>query len=242
MSINLKDIIYKKNTHEILNIDELKINNGKTIGMMGPNGAGKSTLVKIMALLEPPTKGQLYMDGQAIDLQNPPLHVRRKFSIALQQSLLFDTTVFHNVAIGLKLRKCSKKYIEERVSYWLEMFQISHLEKKHATHLSGGEAQRVNLARAMAINPDILFLDEPFSALDFPTKIQLLSDLKNIIEEMQLTTIFVSHDLMEIKYIADQLIIIMNGQVKQVGATNDVINNPNDATKDFIKKWDILNN
>lgn len=242
MSIDLKDIIYKKHTHEILNINELSMSSGKTIGIMGPNGAGKSTMVKIMALLEPPNNGCLVMDGQPIDLQNPPLQVRRKFSIALQQSLLLNTTVFQNVAIGLKLRKSPKKYIEEQVRYWLEMFQISHLEKKHAAHLSGGEAQRVNLARAMAINPEILFLDEPFSALDFPTKIQLLSDLKKIIKEMELTTIFVSHDLMEIKYIADELVIIMDGQVAQVGDTREVINHPNEVTQEFIKKFDLLLN
>lgn len=242
MSIDLRNITYKKNNHEILSIPELQMRSGKTIGIMGPNGAGKSTLVKIMALLEPPTEGKLSFKGQPIDLQNPPLQMRRKFSIAMQQSLLFNTTVFNNVAIGLKLRKLPKRRIEEQVRYWLETFQIPHLEKKHAAHLSGGEAQRVNLARAMAVNPEILFLDEPFSALDFPTKIQLLSELKKIIKEMQLTTIFVSHDLMEVKYISDELIIIMDGKVKQIGATDDVVNHPNEATRDFIKKWDVLNN
>lgn len=238
--INLKNISYQIKNHEIIHIDQLRMNRGDTLGIMGPNGAGKSTLIKIMALLEPPTNGEISIHNKAINTQNVPLHIRRKFSIALQQSLLLDTTVFHNVAVGLKLRKYSKKVIEEQVNYWLDLFQISHLAKKHAAFLSGGEAQRVNLARAMIINPEILFLDEPFSALDFPTKLQLLSDLKEIIKKLKMTTVFVSHDLMEIKFLTDQMIIMMDGKIKQAGKTKEVIEHPNEATKGFINKWKML--
>lgn len=238
--ISLKNITYKIKRHQIIHIDELTVNSGDILGVMGPNGAGKSTLIKIMALLEPPTEGELAIHNKLMNAEKIPLHVRRKFSIALQQSLLLDTTVFQNVAVGLKLRKCNKRTIEEQVNYWLEMFQISHLAKKHAAHLSGGEAQRVNLARAMVINPEIIFLDEPFSALDFPTKLQLLTDLKEIIKKMNMTTVFVSHDLMEVKYLTDQMIIMMDGKIEQAGSTIDVIKNPNKATKDFIDKWKML--
>jgi tungstate transport system ATP-binding protein len=115
----------------------------------------------------------------------------------------------------------------------MEQFQISHLAKKNAHFLSGGEAQRVNLARAMIVEPEILFLDEPFSALDFPTKIKLMDDFKAIINSAETTTVFVSHDLMEINYLTNHLAIIVNGEVKQYGPTQRVLEHPNSATNEL---------
>lgn len=238
--IKLNNIEFQVKDRKILSVNELVINPGDILGIMGPNGAGKSTLVKIMAMLESPTSGTFEIHNKPIDVNKVPLNLRRKFSIALQQSLLLNTTVFNNVAVGLKLRKFDKKAIEEKVNYWLEMFQIPHLAHKHSANLSGGEAQRVNLARAMIVDPEVIFLDEPFSALDFPTKLQLLSDLKEIIEKLNMTTVFVSHDLTEVKYLTDQMIVIMDGKIAQSGSTEDVIENPNEKTKSFIRKFDML--
>lgn len=238
--IRLKDLTYTIKNRTIIQVDELTINEGDVIGIMGPNGAGKSTLVKMLALLEPPTTGDIFIHEEKVDAKKIPLEYRRKFSIALQQSLLLDASVYQNVAIGLKLRKFKKKEIDEQVNYWLDLFQISHLAHKHAAFLSGGEAQRVNLARAMIIRPEVLFLDEPFSALDFPTKLQLLSDLKEIIKEFNMTTVFISHDLTEVKYLTEQMIVIMDGKIAQTGLTKDVIDHPNDTAEEFIKKWRTL--
>jgi tungstate transport system ATP-binding protein len=205
--------------------------------MMGPNGAGKSTLLKVMAFLESRTSGEILYRGQVIPKGIPTLELRRKFSVALQQTLLLDGSVFNNVAIGLKLRKLPKAVIKEKVALWMDQFQISHLAKKNAHFLSGGEAQRVNLARAMIVEPEILFLDEPFSALDFPTKIKLMEDFKQIIEAAGTTTAFVSHDLMEINYLTNRLAIIVNGEVKQSGPTQRVLEHPNPATAPFLNEW-----
>lgn len=238
--IKLNDIIFQVNDRRILSVDELIVDQGDILGIMGPNGAGKSTLVKIMALLDKPTSGKITIHNEPIDLNRVPLQLRRKFSIALQQSLLLDTTVFQNVAVGLKLRNTNKKTIEEKVNYWLEMFQISHLANKHSGNLSGGEAQRVNLARAMVLDPEVIFLDEPFSALDYPTKIQLLNDMKEIVNKLNMTTVFISHDLTEIQYLTKQMIVIMDGEIAQAGLTKDIIENPNELTKPFLQRFQVL--
>jgi tungstate transport system ATP-binding protein len=235
--IGLKNITYIAHNKTILDIPEFQIHAGEFLGIMGPNGAGKSTILKVLAFLENQSSGEILYKGQVITAGNAPLELRRRFSIALQQSLLLDGTVFHNIAIGLTLRKVSKNIIKEQVAHWLELFGISHLAKKNALYLSGGEAQRVNLARAMIVEPEILFLDEPFSALDFPTKIKLMEDFKDIIEAAHTTAVFVSHDLMEINYLTNRLAIIVNGEVKQVGPTPRVLEHPNASTASFLNEW-----
>ncbi|MFP7297344.1 ABC transporter ATP-binding protein [Neobacillus niacini] len=235
--IELKNITYQANKKNILTIPEFQIEEGEFLGIMGPNGAGKSTLLKVMALLDSISGGAIFYRGEAIVNGTPSLHLRRKFSVALQQSLLLEGSVFQNIAIGLKLRKVPKTVIKEKVSIWMDQFQISHLAKKNAHFLSGGEAQRVNLARAMIVEPEMLFLDEPFSALDFPTKIKLMDDFKGIIEGSGTTTVFVSHDLMEINYLTNSLAIMVNGEIKQYGPTHRVLEHPNSATSPFLNEW-----
>lgn len=235
--LKLEQVTYEKQERTILSIPTFSIQQAEIIGIMGPNGAGKSTLLKLLAMLDSPTNGSIYFKDTQLTEQNMTIDMRRKFAIALQQSLLLNTTVYQNVALGLKLRKLPKNEIKEKVEYWLEKFNISHLIKKHAHHLSGGEAQRVNLARAMILEPEVLFLDEPFSALDFPTKVQLLKELKEILTSTKTTTVFVSHDLLEVKFLTERLAILMNGEVRQIGPTLEVIDQPNDMTAPFIQEW-----
>ncbi|MEH7333202.1 ATP-binding cassette domain-containing protein [Neobacillus drentensis] len=235
--IELKNITFTAQHKTILDIPHFQIHPGEFLGIMGPNGAGKSTLLKLLSFLERSSSGEILYRGQVITKGNAPLDLRRRFSIALQQSLLLDGTVYQNIAIGLKLRKISKVEIKEKVEHCLNLFGISHLAKKNALHLSGGEAQRVNLARAMIVEPEILFLDEPFSALDFPTKIKLMEDFKQIISETKTTAVFVSHDLMEVNYLTNRLAIIVNGEVKQSGPTPMVLEFPNSSTSPFLNEW-----
>ncbi|HAQ06663.1 MAG TPA: ABC transporter [Bacillus bacterium] len=223
----------------LLSIPHFQIQAGDVLGIMGPNGAGKSTFIKALSLLELPAQGSIILKGKDIT-KNLAIETRRKFAVAMQQPFLLDMNVYHNVAIGLKLRKLSRHEIKTRVTYWLDKFKISHLSKTHAFELSGGEAQRVNLARAMVLEPEILFLDEPFSALDFPTKVQLLKDIKAIIQQTNTTTVFVSHDLMELKYLARSLVILMDGEIKQSGPTSEVLSSPNTSTAPFINEWQSL--
>lgn len=235
--LKLENITYAVQDRTILQIPSLAIEEGEIIGIMGPNGVGKSTLLKLLSLLDSPSDGSLFFKDTMLSAQKVTIEMKRKFAIALQQSLLLNTSVYQNVALGLKIRKLPKREINEKVEYWLNKFNIAHLAQKHAYHLSGGEAQRVNLARAMVIGPEVLFLDEPFSALDFPTKVQLLKELKEILKATETTTVFVSHDLLEIRYLTDRLAILMDGEIKQLGNTLDVIEHPNEITASFIQEW-----
>lgn len=239
--ITVKNLEVKAGKKVLLSIPHFEIQEGEVLGIMGPNGAGKSTLIKALALLERPALGSIILKDKDIT-KEMTLEMRRKFAVAMQQPLLLDTSVYQNIAVGLKLRKLPRQEIKSKVTYWLEKFQISHLAKKHAHHLSGGEAQRVNLARAMVLEPEILFLDEPFSALDFPTKVQLLKDIKSIIHQTKTTTVFVSHDLMELKYLAENLAILMDGELKQNGPAEEVLSSPNSSTAAFINDWKTLLN
>ena len=238
--IRLEEMEYSVPGKRILSIPHLTIEKGVTYGIMGPNGAGKSTLLKIISLLDSPTNGDVYFKHEKITAKKVTLEQRRKIAIALQQSLLLNTSVFKNIALGLKIRNVPRGEIKQKVHYWLETFNIPHLANKHAYQLSGGEAQRVNLARAMILEPEILCLDEPFSALDFPTKMKLIHDFKSILTSTGTTAIFVSHDLLEMKSLTDQLFILMNGELQQHGKTNEVIEHPNEASKPFINEWKSL--
>lgn len=238
--IRLKNIQFNSKDRTILSVPDLSIFQGETLGIMGPNGAGKSTLVKILACLQPPSNGQYFYKNTELSPEKTSLEQRRKWAVVLQQTLIFDTTVYHNVAAGLKIRKVPKAMIKEKVEFWLEKFGIAHLAKKNAHQLSGGEAQRVSLARALILDPEVLYLDEPFSALDYPTKVKLLKDFSSILKETNTTTIFISHDLAEVKFLTDRLAVIMNGEIKQFGKTKEVIEHPNEETASFLNELTLL--
>ncbi|OCA87989.1 ABC transporter [Bacillus sp. FJAT-27225] len=222
---------------KVLDIPEFTIYSGDFLGVMGPNGAGKSTFLKIASFLEAPVAGTISYKNEPVPAGGASLELRRRFSIALQQPLLLDTTVFQNIAVGLKLRRLARREINERVELWMDRFQISHLARKNARFLSGGEAQRVSIARAMIIEPEILFLDEPFSALDFPTKIKLMEDFREIFADSGTTAMFVSHDLMEVKFLTSRLAIMVNGEITQTGPTQEIIDQPNSQSAPFLEVW-----
>lgn len=217
-------ISWKQGHKTILQSINLHLSPGECVGLIGPNGSGKSSLLKILAFLETPTSGQLYFRNQAVP-KSVPLSIRRKIAIVFQESLLLNTGVFENVAMGLKIRGFSKGEIQERVEFWLEQFGVSHLSKQSSRSLSGGEAQRVSLARAFAIKPDVLFLDEPFSSLDAPTKEGLRIDLAKVFKSTHTTTVLVSHDFKDIDQLADRALILLNGQVMAEGSPAEILKN-----------------
>ncbi|AET66954.1 ATPase component of ABC-type sugar transporter [Desulfosporosinus orientis DSM 765] len=223
--LEAQEITWKQDHKTILQSINFHLLPGECVGLIGPNGSGKSSLLKILAFLETPTSGLLFFQGQSVP-KNVPLAIRRKIAIVFQESLLLNTRVFDNVAVGLKIRGVSKETIKQRVDYWLEQFGVIHLSKQLARSLSGGEAQRVSLARAFAIEPDVLFLDEPFSALDAPTKEALRVDLAKVFKTTQTTTVLVSHDFKDIAHLANRAMILLNGQVAAEGAPTELLQNP----------------
>lgn len=223
--LKAKEISWEQDNRTILQTVNFHLQPGECVGLIGPNGSGKSSLLKILAFLETPTSGQLYFQGQSIP-KSVPLSIRRKIAIVFQESLLLNTRVFDNVAMGLKIRGLSKGKIREKVDYWLEQFGVTHLSKQSARSLSGGEAQRVSLARAFAIEPDVLFLDEPFSALDAPTKEGLRVDLAKVFKSTQTTTVIVSHDFKDIAHLTNRALILLNGHVAAEGSPTELLRNP----------------
>ena len=208
----LENIIVTKNDKSILQVEKFIVEEGKIIGIVGPNGAGKSTLMKVMAFLEEPSKGEIFFQGENVT-NRIGIEQLRRIAMVFQQPLMLNTTVFKNVAISLKLRKRSKQEIKDKVEHWLKRFGILHLQNRNAKTLSGGEAQRVALARAMVFEPMLLFLDEPFTALDLPTRKKLLEDFKQVLMETKTTTLFVSHDYQEVKFLCEEMALVYDGHL-----------------------------
>ncbi len=219
--LEARGIQFTRGRREILNIERFSLAEGETIALIGPNGAGKSTLLQIMALLLKPDRGVVEFRGTPANRANA-LAFRRRMAVVFQEPLLLNTTVFHNVAAGLKLRGISGPQIKKRVNYWLERLGILDLAGRRAHHLSGGEAQRVSLARAFALEPEVLFLDEPFSALDFPTRLTLLHDLGRLLQDTGVATVFVTHDFAEVPYLTDRVAVLKDGRLFKTGTFEEV--------------------
>jgi len=201
-----------KDKKEILKVDQLDLGPGEVLSVLGPNGAGKSTLLQVMALLLPPSAGQVSFRGEPVTRRNALL-IRRRMAVVFQEPLLLNTTVRNNVAQGLKLRGVPRTEIGPRVEFWLGRLGISHLAGRGNRHLSGGEAQRVNLARALALQPEVLFLDEPFTSLDYLTRTDLLVEISQIIRENGITTFFVTHDYSEVSCFGGQALVLNGGRI-----------------------------
>lgn len=196
----------------ILEVEQLALNEGQILGVMGPNGAGKSTLLKVLASLQSPSSGEIKYRGQ--DLRELDLiKWRRRTAMVFQEPLLLDTTVFDNVATGLKIRGVPPQQQKPKVNEWLEKLNINHLAQRSIRYLSGGEAQRVSLARAFVLEPEILFLDEPFSSLDSSTRENLLEEIEKILRSTQVTTVFVTHRQSEAFALADTLCRMDSGRI-----------------------------
>ncbi len=210
----------------VLEVGQLTVRRGETLGLIGPNGAGKSTLLRVLGLLERPERGEVRLDGQPVPWGRELLAARRRFATVFQEPLLADTTVERNVALGLALRRTPGAEARGRAERWMSRFGILPLTGRQARTLSGGEAQRTSLARAFAIEPDVLLLDEPFSALDPPTREDLLRDLQGILRETAVTTVFVTHDRNEALRLGDRVGVLLEGRLAQLGTPEAVFGRP----------------
>ncbi len=208
---------------DILDIPELVVKRNEVLVLLGPNGAGKSTLLMIAAGLRMPSKGRIYFSDNQ-ELSN--LEYRRKVSTVFQTPLLLTGTVESNIASGLSFRNLPKVEVKRRVNYWMEMLHITHLAKRKAAVLSGGEAQRVSLARAFCLETELILMDEPFSSLDTPTRLELIEELRNVLKKTNQTCIYVTHDLEEALTIGDRIGILFDGKLHQIGNAQDVFNHP----------------
>ena len=225
----------------ILDAPSFEVQEGQTLAVIGPNGAGKSTLLRLLGFLEHPTEGRVLFRGQPVQPYGNLLMVRRRMASVFQEPLLTDGTVEGNVALGLRLRRVDSTEVSRRVQESMATLGIGHLAKRRTRTLSGGEAQRVSLARALVLDPEVFLLDEPFAALDPPTREGLLVDLKAILDKRRITTIFVTHDRNEALALSDQVAVMIGGRVLQMDMPERVFAEPlNEDVARFVGIETIL--
>jgi tungstate transport system ATP-binding protein len=225
--LQIRDLVVTRGGRTVLQVDELDVQKGEVLAVVGPNGAGKSTLLLALARLIRAQRGRILFNGQPAGAESDTAY-RRRLALVLQDALLFDLSVFDNVALGLRFRGVAPKEIAPRVNAWLERLGVAGLKDRRATRISGGEAQRVSLARALVLGPELLLLDEPFAALDPPTRARLLDDLRVILPETGTTTVFITHNLDEARRLAGRMAIFLDGKVRQVGAPDQILAAPAD--------------
>ena len=217
------------------------IEKGKLIGLLGPSGSGKTTILRMLAGLEHQDSGDIFIDGKLVNNLPPN---ERGIGFVFQNYALFPyLTVYENIAYGLKVQKRDKEFISQRVKELLELVGLPGLEKRYPEQLSGGQKQRIAFARALAPNPQLLLLDEPFAAIDAKVRKELRTWLREMITKIGITSIFVTHDQDEAIEVADEIVITNQGRVEQVGNPVDIYLSPKTPfVAQFIGQSTIIEN
>ncbi|MFH1028350.1 MAG: ABC transporter ATP-binding protein, partial [Pseudomonadota bacterium] len=213
---------------QVIDLPRFSVTADQKVAVIGPNGAGKSSFLLGLACLINRDGGRISFNGSEVT-QHDENTYRRQIAMVFQEPLLFDTTVLDNVAEGLRIRGTRRSEARELGMESLELFKIGHLAGRSAHKLSGGEAQRVSLARAFAVKPKLILMDEPFSSLDLPTRIVLAEDLGRILHESGTAAIIATHDRIEALRVVDRLVVMDKGTIVQEGSPAEVMENPVNA-------------
>ncbi|MDB2150505.1 ABC transporter ATP-binding protein [Clostridium butyricum] len=239
MYVELKNINKNFGSFKASDNVSFGIEKGKLIGLLGPSGSGKTTILRMIAGLETPDSGDILIDGKRI---NDVQASKRGIGFVFQSYALFQyMTVFDNIAFGLKVQKKSKKEIHEKVMELVKLIGLEGLQNRYPSQLSGGQRQRVAFARALAPNPQLLLLDEPFAAIDAKVRHELRSWLKDMINKVGVTSIFVTHDQDEAIEVADEIIITNHGTIEQKGSPLEIYKNPKTSfVAQFIGQSTVL--
>jgi sulfate transport system ATP-binding protein len=228
MGIELSGIEKRFGKVPILQGIDLSIAKGELVALLGPSGSGKTTLLRILAGLEWPDAGSLTVDGD--DWLARQAQTRRVGFVFQHYALFPHLTAFENIAFGLRVRARAQRpdhsAIRARVERLLRLVQIEDLGERFPAQLSGGQRQRVALARALAIDPAVLLLDEPFGALDARVRKDLRVWLRRLHDELQMTTVFVTHDQEEAFELADRIVVMTEGHIDQIGSPDDILRRP----------------
>jgi sulfate transport system ATP-binding protein len=215
-----------KNFGEFVALDDvsLEVPTGALMALLGPSGSGKSTLLRVIAGLEQPDSGSVVISGKESTQLRPQ---QRGVGFVFQHYAPFKhMTVADNVAFGLTVRKRPKDEVRDRVQELLQLVQLEGLGRRYPAQLSGGQRQRMALARALAVEPEVLLLDEPFGALDARVRAELRDWLRRLHDEVHVTTVFVTHDQEEAMQIADEIVLVNKGRIEQVGTGRDLYERP----------------
>jgi sulfate/thiosulfate transport system ATP-binding protein len=202
----------------------VQVETGSLVALLGPSGSGKSTLLRVIAGLEQPDEGRIFLPGSDATAQTVQ---DRNIGFVFQHYALFKhMTVRENIGFGLRIRKQPKARIKHRVAELLDLIQLEGLGDRFPAQLSGGQRQRVALARALAVEPKVLLLDEPFGALDAKVRKDLRAWLRRLHDEVHVTTVFVTHDQEEAMEVADQIVVMNEGKVEQIGSPAEIYDQP----------------
>jgi sulfate transport system ATP-binding protein len=226
---------------QALNDVSIEVPDGSLTALLGPSGSGKSTLLRAIAGLETLDAGRVLIDGE--DVSGKPTQKREVGFVFQHYAAFKHMTVFENVAFGLKIRKWDRTKVSARVHELLRLVQLDGLADRYPSQLSGGQRQRMALARALAVEPQVLLLDEPFGALDAKVRKDLRTWLRRLHDEMHVTTIFVTHDQEEAMDVAGQLVVMNEGRVEQSGSAGDLYDHPaNEFVMSFVGEVNRLGN
>lgn len=222
-------------------LDDLSINIGRNefVTLLGPSGCGKTTTLRIIGGFATPDEGKVIFEGKDITNLSPD---KRHINTVFQKYSLFShMSVGENIAFGLKLKKKSKSYIQDKIRYALKLVDLEGFEDRHPMSLSGGQQQRIAIARAIVNEPEVLLLDEPLGALDLKLRQDMQQELIKIKNELGITFIFVTHDQEEALTMSDRIIVMNQGLIQQVGTPVDIYNEPQNAfVADFIGESNII--
>ena len=217
----------------------LDIKPGDFVTLLGPSGCGKTTTLRMIAGFESPDEGEIYLGDQAINELTPN---KRDTAMVFQSYALFPhMNIFDNVAYGLKLRKVPKDQIRTKVVDMLKLVGLEGMENRYTNQLSGGQQQRVALARALIVEPGVLLFDEPLSNLDAKLRVYMRTEIRRIQQQFGITAIYVTHDQSEAMSISDQIIVMKNGVIAQMGTPQQIYYNPaSEFVADFIGEANFL--
>ena len=239
MSIELKQVSKQFGDVFAVNRINFRVQEGELVALLGPSGGGKTTVLRMIAGLEAPTEGDIFIRGERV---NEVKVQKRNIGFVFQNYALFKhMTVFKNIAFGLNIKKFKRKHIQERVAELLELLGLEGLDSRYPHQLSGGQRQRVAIARALAPQPSVLLLDEPFGAVDAKIRQELREWLVRLHTDLNVTTLFVTHDQEEAMEVANRIVIFSKGKLEQIGTPREVYEEPvNEFVARFIGVLNVL--
>ena len=242
MSRTLIDFVnISKSFHNNLVLDELNLSvkENEFLTLLGPSGCGKTTTLRILGGFETPDSGQVIFDG--VDITNLPPNKRNLNTVFQKYALFTHMTIAENIAFGLKIKKKSKAYIDDKIKYALKLVNLDGFENRQVDSLSGGQQQRIAIARAIVNEPRVLLLDEPLGALDLKLRQDMAYELIRLKNELGITFIYVTHDQEEALTMSDTIVVMNQGYIQQMGSPEDIYNEPENAfVADFIGESNIL--